>query len=116
MWAAAVRASLYIGSSIICSRLVNFLLASNPWYIIAAVAFSASNRPDAVPHVFQCVMKDIQKEENLGITSLEEKRQVARKLRDALFKSGLTSGYPRVRAACTLPAHCVAERSKLGYQ
>lgn len=80
----------------------NDLSASNPWYIIAAVAFSASNRPDAVPHVFQHAIKDLQTEEASGIGSLEEKRLVARKLRDALFKSGLTSGYPRVRVVCIL--------------
>ncbi|KAF9466232.1 AhpD-like protein [Collybia nuda] len=67
----------------------------NPWYIVAAVAFSASNRPDAVPHVFQYAMKDLQMEGHLGTNSLEGERLLARKLRDALFKSGLTSGYPR---------------------
>lgn len=62
----------------------------NPWYIVAAVAFSASNRPETVPHVFQHVAQDLQGERASQLL-------LARKMRDALFKSGLTSGYPRVR-------------------
>ncbi|KAF8626203.1 hypothetical protein AX15_004893 [Amanita polypyramis BW_CC] len=60
---------------------------ANPWYIVAAVAFSASNRPQEVPRVLQYVVRDAQTE--------QEKIVVAKKVRDALFKAGLTSGYPR---------------------
>jgi hypothetical protein len=75
----------------VCSRLLDVIsdLHTNPWYIIAAVAFSASNRPEAVPDIFQCVLQDCSAE--------GEKLLLARKMRDAIFKSGLSSGYPRVR-------------------
>jgi len=58
----------------------------NPWYIVAAVGFSASNRPEAVPFVFQYALKD------LGESSHDEKLVLVRRFRDAIFKSGLTSG------------------------
>lgn len=48
---------------------------------------------EAVPHVFQHALKDL----DTKSANLEEKRLLARKLRDALFKAGLTAGYPRVR-------------------
>ncbi|KAF8638830.1 hypothetical protein AX17_001888 [Amanita inopinata Kibby_2008] len=60
---------------------------SNPWFIVAAVAFSASNRPEEVPRVFAHAIKDVQTE--------QEKLTVARKFRDALFKAGLICGYSR---------------------
>ena len=64
---------------------------NNPWYILAAVAFSASNMPEAVPQVFSYVLSLLP-----NGSSLDERRVVARKLREALFKSGLLSGYPKV--------------------
>ena len=65
----------------------------NPWYIITAVAFSASNRPDAVPQVFKFTMARL---EALSATKDDKLRLVLR-LREALFKAGLISGYSRVR-------------------
>jgi len=64
----------------------------NPWYIIAAVAFCASNRAEEVPHVFQHALSDLKAESG---DNLEEQCLLARKVRDALFKAGLTAGYPR---------------------
>ncbi|KAF8061658.1 AhpD-like protein [Lyophyllum atratum] len=64
---------------------------SNPWYIITAVAFCASNRAEEVPRVFQHALRDLKAETE----GLEEQRLLARKFRDALFKAGLTAGYPR---------------------
>ncbi|KAJ3762618.1 AhpD-like protein [Lentinula raphanica] len=60
----------------------------NPWYIVSAVAFSASNEPQAVTEVFQYALTDIGEE-------YEQRLLLARKFRDALFKSGLTSGYSK---------------------
>ncbi|TDL20136.1 hypothetical protein BD410DRAFT_791217 [Rickenella mellea] len=62
---------------------------ANPWYIVAAVAFSASNRPQAVPIVFQHVLEEYNNSTHL------ERISVARKVRDALFKTGLVCGYSR---------------------
>ncbi|KIJ37405.1 hypothetical protein M422DRAFT_178037 [Sphaerobolus stellatus SS14] len=59
----------------------------NPWSFVAATAFSASNFPEAVPLVFQYALKE------LDIHS--ERLLLARKFRDALFKSGILSGYPK---------------------
>ncbi|RDB24009.1 hypothetical protein Hypma_008633 [Hypsizygus marmoreus] len=69
----------------------NLRSLANPWYIIAAVAFCASNRPEAVPHVFQYALKDLKADGD----NIEDQRLLARKIRDALFKAGLTAGYPR---------------------
>ncbi|KAG2363182.1 hypothetical protein BDR07DRAFT_1484015 [Suillus spraguei] len=49
------------------------------WYLAAAVAFSSSNYPEALPD-----------------TSDEDRRLLVRKMREAIFKSGLLSGYPKV--------------------
>ncbi|KDQ59667.1 hypothetical protein JAAARDRAFT_33236 [Jaapia argillacea MUCL 33604] len=72
---------------------------SNPWYIIAAVAFSGSNRPDEVPHVFRHVLQDLwnnhQQARTVDSRARSQNLLLARKMRDAIFKSGLTTGYPR---------------------
>ncbi|KAF5379929.1 hypothetical protein D9757_007188 [Collybiopsis confluens] len=62
--------------------------AQNPWYILVAVAFSASNEPQAVPELFKYVLADVG-------DNHEERLLVARKFRDACFKAGLTSGYSK---------------------
>ncbi|KAF8162828.1 hypothetical protein B0H34DRAFT_794599 [Crassisporium funariophilum] len=72
-------------------RLVESQVLTNPWFIVAAVAFSTSNRPEAVPRVFEHVMQGLK--ESGSDTSAE--RLVAQKFREALFKSGLISGYPK---------------------
>lgn len=59
----------------------------NPWYIAAAVAFGASNVPEAVPLVFQHALKEVRS---------EDKILLVRKTKDALFKSGVICGYPKV--------------------
>jgi hypothetical protein len=64
----------------------------NPWFIVAAVAFSASNRPEAVPRVFKQALQDLKNESY----DKSEELMLAKKLREALFKSGFISGYPKV--------------------
>ena len=64
----------------------------NPWYIVAAVAFSASNRPEGVSEVFQYVLEELP-----PASQLADRRMIAGKLREAIFKSGLISGYPKVK-------------------
>ena len=64
----------------------------NPWFIVAAVAFSASNRSEAVPRVFEEALQDLKS----GGSDISEELMLARKMREALFKSGLISGYPKV--------------------
>jgi hypothetical protein len=60
----------------------------NTWAFVAAVAFSASNLPEAVPLVFQHAA--------LSITEDEDSLLLVRKMKDAMFKSGMLSGYPKV--------------------
>lgn len=69
-------------------------ILDRPWYISAAVAFSASNVPEAIPQIFRYVLNQLPTD-----SPLEERRLLARKLREALFKSGLISGYPKVCGA-----------------
>ncbi|KAF8352226.1 hypothetical protein F5887DRAFT_1057848 [Amanita rubescens] len=59
----------------------------NPWFLVAAVAFSASNRPEEVPRVLSYAVRDVEAE--------QDKLTLANKVREALFKAGLTSGYSR---------------------
>jgi hypothetical protein len=61
----------------------------SPWYVAAAVAYSAANRPEAVPRVFAHALAKVDEP--------AERLRLARKVRDALFKSGLIGGYPKVR-------------------
>ncbi|EEB97043.1 hypothetical protein MPER_03719, partial [Moniliophthora perniciosa FA553] len=61
-------------------------LWKNPWYLLAAVAFSAANEPECVPTVFQYALHELEGEDRMTL---------ARKTRDAIFKSGLTSGYSK---------------------
>ncbi|KAG2143838.1 uncharacterized protein EDB93DRAFT_1291267 [Suillus bovinus] len=63
------------------------------WYLAAAVAFSSSNRPEAVPCVLRHALDDLEK---LPDTSDEDRRLLVRKMREGIFKSGLLSGYPKV--------------------
>ncbi|KAF8968314.1 AhpD-like protein [Flammula alnicola] len=67
----------------------------NPWYIVAAVAFSASNRPEAVPRVFEHVLEGLRAPDGGNTTSKSDEKLLAQKLREALLKSGLISGYPK---------------------
>jgi len=63
----------------------------NPWFIVAAVAFSASNRSEAVPRVFEQALQDLKS----GGSDKSEELMLAKKMREALFRSGLISGYPK---------------------
>lgn len=61
----------------------------SPWSLVAATAFSSSNLPEAVPEVFKYALESLK--------THEQRLLLARKLRDALFKSGMLSGFPKVR-------------------
>lgn len=71
----------------------------NPWYIVTAVAFSASNRPEAIPLVFKYVLQEL---EALSASEKDRARLVV-KMREGLFKAGLISGYSRVSNLCCWP-------------
>lgn len=65
----------------------------NPWFFVAAIVFSTSNLPDAVPLIFQHVLKDIS-QQSTGAD--QDSLLLARKMKDAIFKSGMLSGYAKV--------------------
>ncbi|KAL5490710.1 hypothetical protein ACEPAI_5544 [Sanghuangporus weigelae] len=67
----------------------------SPWYIVAAVAFSASNRPEALPFVLKFVLAELIALSATG----DDKRGVVLRMREALFKAGLISGYSRAISA-----------------
>ncbi len=73
---------------------------SNPWVIITAVAFSASNVPEAVPVVFKHALEELKTGQKVqGIAddvALKEQLVLARKIREGVLQSGLLSGFPRV--------------------
>ena len=64
----------------------------NPWFLVAAITYGASNRHRAVPHVYKFVLESLEAEN----ASLETKKRVTTALRDAIYKAGLISGYSRV--------------------
>jgi len=74
-------------------------LTSNPWYFIAAVAFSNSNAPEAVPLIWEYALEDLRRtHERLGQTGevvREDRLLLARRFRDAIFKGGITGGYAK---------------------
>ncbi|KAL5512039.1 hypothetical protein ACEPAH_5258 [Sanghuangporus vaninii] len=73
---------------------VNQVLES-PWYIVATAAFSAGNRPEAVPFVLKFVLAEL-----IALSaSGDDKRRAVVKMREALFKAGLISGYSRAISA-----------------
>jgi len=59
----------------------------NPWYIIAAVAFSGANKPDEVPRVLMHALQ--------GITDHEERLRISRRVKDAVFEAGMLTGYAK---------------------
>ena len=75
-------------------------MTAHEWSIIAAVAFSSANIPEAVPAVFQFILNEIVlAQEAASIPeekAHEEQLGFARKFREAVLQSGLLSGMPRV--------------------
>ncbi|KAH9918409.1 uncharacterized protein BXZ73DRAFT_105284 [Epithele typhae] len=62
---------------------------STLWAIIAAVAFSSANVPEAVPAVFKSALEDLDEHDP------QEQIIFSRKMREAVLMSGLLSGMPR---------------------
>ncbi|GBE82767.1 hypothetical protein BKA93DRAFT_526001 [Sparassis latifolia] len=76
---------------------------SNPWYLVAAVAFSASNKAEAVPLVFAFVLSELklaQGRESETEKAREQQLRLARRIREALLQSGVLTGIPRVIDSC----------------
>lgn len=80
--------------------------AEDPWFIIAAVSFASSNRPEAVPKVLEHVLRDldkIQEKEQMQEEDFQgKKKRVVLRMREAILKGGLICGYSRVGGLCIL--------------
>lgn len=72
----------------------------NPWYIVSAVAYGSSNRPEAVPIVFQHALDDLRQaqaeQQKPAEVARQEQLQLARRMREAILKGGMLCGYSRV--------------------
>jgi len=79
-------------------------ILDNKWYLIAAVAFSAGNAPEEVPHVFKYALQGLSEAHTRLHTdpdqAHEDRLTLARRLRDTLFVAGVTSGYARCINSC----------------
>ncbi|TFY55077.1 hypothetical protein EVJ58_g8478 [Rhodofomes roseus] len=75
---------------------------TQPWYIVAAVSFSASRKPAAVPIVFEFVLHELEAAQLVaGVRAdseegLAQRIKLISKIREALLHSGLLSGVPRI--------------------
>lgn len=59
----------------------------NPWSWLAAIAFSALNRPEQASKVFEYAVKQL--------STHQDKLLLAKKFRDSIFKAGIIFGYPK---------------------
>ena len=77
---------------------------ANPWFIVAAIAYGASNRPEAVPIIYKFILNDLDSEG----ADIETKRRVTTALRDAIYKAGIISGYSRVSFTGAIRPSCLS--------
>ena len=72
----------------------------NPWYIVTAVAYGSSNRPEVIPAVWQHALEDLKRmqveDQKTGEAAHKEQLLLARRMREGIFKGGLLCGYSRV--------------------
>ncbi|KAI0954683.1 hypothetical protein AcW1_006494 [Taiwanofungus camphoratus] len=70
---------------------------AQPWYLVAALAFSASHKAEAVPLVFEFVLAELKLAQSPeDAEKAGEQRTLADKIREALLQSGLLSGVPLI--------------------
>jgi hypothetical protein len=83
-----------------CSILLTIVVLENPWYIVTAVCFMAANRPEAIPLLYKHVLGDLEHAQNqFNVPETEANREKllpTRKVRDSIFKAGLTGGISKV--------------------
>jgi hypothetical protein len=83
----------------ICTQ-CDALVIQNPWYIVTLIAFTAANRPEAVPLLYQYVLGELERAQTqFDVPALEAKREklfLTRKFRDAVFQGGVTGGFSKV--------------------
>ena len=72
-------------------------LPHNTWYFITGATLSALNRPDQIPGVFKHAIEKGSGASD-ALPSHEEQLQIARRMREALVKTGAIIGLPKVRS------------------
>ncbi|KIY64167.1 hypothetical protein CYLTODRAFT_438299 [Cylindrobasidium torrendii FP15055 ss-10] len=76
----------------------------NPWSMITCVALAASNCPEAIPNVYRFATSELPKDDDATQMAL------TRKIRDGIFKAGLTCGYAKAINALVELHNVVPER------
>jgi len=74
-------------------------LPANVWYYVAGVTLSSINRPDEIAKVFQHAIGKSVNDPSGAAPSHTELLQIARRMREALVKSGAIVGLPKVVTA-----------------
>lgn len=73
-------------------------VVKSSWYIVAAVAFSASRKPYDAAAVFQYALNDLKAaQETQDEKAIKEQLYMARRVREAILQAGVLSGAPTVR-------------------
>ncbi|KAJ8474648.1 hypothetical protein ONZ45_g15877 [Pleurotus djamor] len=75
---------------------------SNPWYLIAAMAFNAVGRPEAIVPVYNTVLEDLRAHSSHDDVDVDDHVMVVQKLQEALLKASLIHGIPRAVTAMSI--------------
>ncbi|KAJ8516360.1 hypothetical protein ONZ45_g6311 [Pleurotus djamor] len=67
----------------------------NPWYLVAAVAFNAARKPEAVISVYKAVLEDLEKHSDKDV-NIDDHVTLVKRIHEALLKASLINGIPRV--------------------
>ncbi len=80
--------------------LLTIVVLENPWYIVTAVSFMSTNRPEAVPLLYNYVLEELEHAQTqFNVPAPEASREkllLIRKVRDAIFKASLIGGVSKV--------------------
>ena len=89
------------------------LVIQNPWYIVTVVSYMAGNMPEAVPILFNYVLRELElAHQEFQVPQHEahgDRLLLARKFRDAIFKGGVTGGYSKVYSFASWADRCSVE-------
>jgi hypothetical protein len=102
-----VTYGVFIGGS---QHSLLLLVVQNPWYIVTVVSYMAGNGPEAVPILFNYVLRELERaHQKFQVPQHEahgERLLLARKFRDAIFKGGMTGGYSKVNSLASWTDRC----------
>ncbi|KAI8643622.1 AhpD-like protein [Parasitella parasitica] len=88
-------------------------IATDIWYIVAAVVMSAVNKPEDVSHVYNIISERVERTKDMTI---EEKNRliaaIVLKLREAILKSYIIIGFPKTINTLQQLANATPEKIK----